>query len=568
MKALAESTGRQMSQVKKEIANLGDIGLFAEHSKSNQKLLAKPKPLSVAKVFNACKDIALSTGRNVMNNKVNIIKNLITSSGPLESRFLLRALAGKLRIGVGEKSLLVAITQAYMIYRQPEDKKLSIESAAFKEKLSKNSLLLQTAYCECPNYDKLIPALMEHNFEGLSKACFLTPGIPLKPMLAHPTKGVQEVLTKFEGSKFTCEYKYDGERAQIHYLDGGKVHVYSRNQENNTEKYPDIVKLIPQIVKPEATSFVLDCEAVAYDSVEKQILPFQVLSTRKRKNVNDNEITVHVCLFAFDILYYNDQSLVSLSLFERRRLLRENFNFIEGKFMLAHSKDLTEIDEIQEFLDESIQNKCEGLMVKTLHDEATYEIAKRSNKWLKLKKDYLEGVGDTLDLLPIGAYIGKGKRTGYYGGFLLACYDDKNDEFQSVCKIGTGFADEDLESLSRSLNEHLIDRPKPYFVLDESLKADVWFEPNQVWEVKCADLSISPVYRAGLGLVDPNKGVSLRFPRFIRVRTDKKVDDATTAEQIAQMYLNQEHRHFREKAVQEGAAPEEEEGEDEASEFY
>lgn len=539
MKALSESTGRNLAHVKKEISSLGDIGAFAEICKSNQKLLIKPKPLTVSVVFDAFKDIATMTGRNVMNNKVEKIKSLITASQPIESRYLLRSLSGKMRIGLGEKSLILAIAQAFMVYKTPELKK-QLDSEKFKEKLNKNALFLQTAFCECPNYEKIIPALFEHGFEDLSKSCFLTPGIPLKPMLAHPTKGVQEVLQRLEGAKFTCEYKYDGERAQIHY-NGDKIFIFSRNQENNTEKYPDIVKLIPEVIKPSTTSFIIDCEAVAYDISAKEILPFQILSTRKRKNVNESEITVRVCLFAFDLLFLNGESLVTKPLFDRRELLHENFNFVETKFMFATSKDLHEIDAIQEFLEESIKNKCEGLMVKTLHEEATYEIAKRSHKWLKLKKDYLEGVGDTLDLVPIGAYLGRGKRTGVYGGFLLACYDEKNDEFQSICKIGTGFSDEDLSTLSASLKEFSIAKPKSYFTFDESLKPDVWFEPSQVWEVKCADLSISPIHRAAVGIVDENKGISLRFPRFIKRRDDKKPEDGTNATQVAEMYLNQEN---------------------------
>ncbi|KAH9515874.1 tRNA ligase [Dermatophagoides farinae] len=541
MKALSEATGRNMAQLKKQLNDIGDIGSCSEISKTNQRLLVQPKPLTVQHVFDTFKSIATMTGRNVMSNKVEKIKSLITCSQPIESRYIMRALSGKMRIGLGEKSLITAIAQAYMIYKNPDNRK-QLDSERFKEKLNKNVSLLQTAFNECPNYDKLIPALLENGFDDLSKSCYLIPGIPLKPMLAHPTKGVREVLQRLEGLEFTCEYKYDGERAQIHLDNQGKIYIYSRNQENNTGKYPDIVKLMPDVMKSDVKSFIIDCEAVAYDVVNKQILPFQVLSTRKRKNVEESDIKVHICLFAFDLIYFNDESLVKKSLYERRQLLQENFEFIEGQFMRASSKDLNDIDVIQEFLDESIKNKCEGLMVKTLHKDASYEIAKRSFKWLKLKKDYLEGTGDTLDLIPIGAYYGRGKRTGVYGGFLLACYDDKNDEFQSICKIGTGFSDEDLATLSTSLKDLSISKPKSYYNVDETLKADVWFEANQVWEIKCADLSISPVYKAAIGIIDPQKGISLRFPRFIKVRDDKKPEDGTTAAQVAEMYLNQENQ--------------------------
>lgn len=417
---------------------------------------------------------------------------------------------------------------------------------------------------EVPDYAIIIPEIIRHGIFALKDHCKLQPDIPLKPMLAKPTKSITEVLDRFENQTFTCEYKYDGERAQIHYVANdseqqytrpntkpkpgvkGLSAIFSRNSEDLSKKYPDILAKLSTWVKPDTKSFVLDCETVAWDMVEKKVLPFQQLMTRKKKDVKIEDVKIKVCVFAFDMLFLNGEALVSKSLRERRAHLHEALMPVEGEFAFATSMDGQEIDEIQTFLDESMKASCEGLMVKMLDGtESGYEPSKRSRNWLKIKKDYLSGIGDSLDLVVLGAYHGKGKRTSVYGAFLLACYNTKTESYETVCNIGTGFSEAVLEELHTALSAITIDRPKPYY--DHSSgnnhQPDVWFEPKFVWEVKTADLTLSPRYKAGAkeGLEGGGeKGISLRFPRFIHVREDKKADEATTSRQVVEMYRKQE----------------------------
>ena len=195
-----------------------------------------------------------------------------------------------------------------------------------------NQIYAYTMSSELPSYEVIIPAMVEHGIFNLRETCKLQPGVPLKPMLAKPTKSITEVLDRFEGKNFTCEYKYDGERAQIHYvaedsplqyvsglkLPGkqtrGLSAIFSRNSEDLSKKYPDILAKLDTWIKKDTKSFVLDCETVAWDMVEKKVLPFQQLMTRKRKDVKVEDVKVRVCVFAFDMLFYNGEVLPSLRL--------------------------------------------------------------------------------------------------------------------------------------------------------------------------------------------------------------------------------------------------------------
>ena len=488
MKAIAQTTGRSMSQIKSDVQQTGDLGVVAERSRSNQKMMFTPAPHTVQSMFTKLKGIAQMSGATSMQKKVDTIKGIFVACRLSEARFFVRSLLGKLRIGLAEQSLLQALAQAVSLTPPPENKEepynlnaLSDRSeATTKQKVDDAALKIKTIYCQCPDYNQIIPVLIDDGIDALKEKCKMKPGVPLKPMLAQPTKGIHDVLERFDSIEFTSEWKYDGERAQIHMNEKGEISIYSRNQENNTTKYPDIISRISLTKKESVSSFILDCEAVAWDQEKKQILPFQILSTRKRKDANEAEIKVQVCVYMFDLLYLNGKALTEEPFLKRRDLLYEHFNENEGTWKFATKLDTNDMNELQIFLDEAVKGNCEGLMVKTLEKEATYEIAKRSRNWLKLKKDYLTGVGDSLDLIVLGGYRGKGKRTGVYGGFLLGCYDQENEEYQSICKIGTGFSDEDLKTHSEFFKDHVIKDARSYYRFDSGLTPDDWFDAVQV----------------------------------------------------------------------------------------
>ena len=554
-KVIANTTGLSLQRLRDQAKDVTDLGVLALNARKKQVTLGSQSALTVRGVFSVMRDMGSMSGKAVSAKKEGLITKLMVASKGEEAKFLIRSLQGTLRIGLQTKSLIAALARALVLTPPTlqadaapviDARKVQSEKA-FQAALETGLAVLKQAYIECPNLDLIIGSILQYGLTELPTHCTLTPGVPVEVMLGKPASSITAILDKFSHTLFTLEYKYDGERAQVHRTKDGLVKVYSRNSEDNTRKYPDVVSRLPRYSKEGVADYIIDCECVAWDAVNKRLLPFQTLTTRKRKDVKEEEITVQVALFAFDLLYLNGQSYLDQTLRVRREALRSHFVEVEGEFAFAVGKDTGDVEEIGTFLNEAVQSSCEGLMVKALDEESMYTPGKRS--WLKCKKDYLDGVGDTLDLVPIAAFYGKGKRTGHFGAFLLAVYDDEAEEYQSICKIGTGFSEEDIaqhaafyQKTGEDGNNRLLPACPRYYKVGDTMKPDVWLAPAQVWEVKCADLSISPVHQAAVGVVDSAKGIALRFPRFMRVRDDKKPEEATTSEQVVDFFRQQNVR--------------------------
>jgi DNA ligase-1 len=422
-KAVAKAVGMSEKQIKSQENVTGDLGIVAASGKASQKNITtffvkkvKTQPHTVGRVYDTFWKIANTHGANSANLKEGELIRLLNNADSDEAKYIIRMAQKALKIGASELTMQSALARAVAMTppNQSSFPPSILKYHDYETKAVEIEEVLKKAINECPDYDKVIPAMLQIGPNGYDMAhfgqlCKITPGIPVKPMLAQPTKGIQEILARFTDINFTCEYKYDGMRAQIHILPDRSIKFYSRNAENLTPMYPDLEAFLQSHINFDKISdCILDSEIVAFDRETHRIKPFQDIQTRGRKNVDINSIKVEVCIFPFDLLYLNGTSYLDLTLDKRRQALVDNFELFPGKFQFVEYKDTTNFEDIEQMLYDSVKVGCEGLMIKTLDQHAEYKPAKRSFNWLKLKKDYLEDskLGDSVDLVPIGAFWG------------------------------------------------------------------------------------------------------------------------------------------------------------------
>ena len=546
-KIVGKVIGLSDKQLKDKLISVGDLGKVASEGKKNVQTMDKftnfikigpSKPLLMSQVMKVYHDVAGKKGKSSQDEKSKIICKLMFDANKDEIKFIVRSLQKSLKIGASFKTILSAFARSVCkLYKGKLDEKEIYKILL----MSKNQLSDEDIF-----FNHIINLInTQDNFNKLVELCHITPGIPVNPQLARPSNGINVIFSRFEKIPFTCEYKYDGFRGQIHFYNN-KTEIFSRNLENMTETYPDIVEYVNNFQKESQeknkeqsiNSFIIDCEMVAFDTKNNKILPFQQLTTRSRKNVEINSITIHVCMFVFDILYLNNEILINKTLRERREILYKTFT--ENQYIqFAKNINSDNQEEIEAFMTNSIDSGCEGLIVKAIEKNSEYMPGQRNFNWLKLKKDYLDtSLGDSIDLVVLGANYGKGKRAGFYGSFLLGCYNDDSETYESVTMTGGGLKDSELEDVYNTMKEHILPKIPSNYRLGEA-KSEIIFEPYMVWEIKTADLTLSPIYTAGSNLQKEGKGISLRFPRFIRMRPDKKTTEAITSEEIVNLYESQ-----------------------------
>ncbi len=513
-RAIAFASGYDSSEVEKRLNVLGDIGRVAEEfiSKKKQKTLFT-EVLTLRKIYNTFNKIAQTTGEGSVDMKIKLLTGLLINASPLEAKYIARLADGNMRLGVADMTILEALANA----------KGSRERKP----------ILEEAYNKYPDIGEIAKILYSEGWEGIQKVD-VTPGIPLRPMLAERVRSPEEAWEKLKG-RLAAEFKYDGERMQIHILGNGEVQIFSRRLENITHQFPDVVEAVKKHVKLERG--IIEGEALAFDPDTGDFRPFQELMRRKRKHdIHETAKQIPVTLRLFDLIY-DGQSYLKKTFPERRRRLEEiiDENELIKVSELIYPKTL---EELKKFFLLSVEQGFEGLMIKSTGPDSIYQAGNRGWLWIKLKRDYRAELTDTLDLVVVGALYGRGRKAGLLSSYLMAVYDPENDVFKTVCKVGTGFKDEDIMEMNRLLKPYIRDR-KPARVVSQ-MEPDVWVEPAIVLEITAAEITLSPIHTCAYNQIEKNVGLALRFPRFTgRYRMDKSPEDATTEKEVIEMYQRQ-----------------------------
>ena len=513
IRALSKSSGIPIKKIELQYQEDGDFGQATSKvlEKKTQTTFLR-EDITIERVYDTLYKIAELKGTRSQDMKMKYISSLLNDATPIEAGFIAKIITSNLRLGIADYTILDALSIAY---------------TGSKE----NRPVLEHAYNVCSDLGKVAEAVAKDGISSL-KHFQISIFSPIRPMLADRIKSPKEAMEKM-GPEFAAEYKLDGERVQVH-IQGEKIILYSRSLENITNYYPDIVEKISKSLN--AKEVILEAEAVAINEDTGEFLPFQELMHRRRKYkiakaVQEYPITVNF----FDVMLVDGKSALDMPYKERRRLLEKIVK--ENSFAKIMPMTLVKTDnEVEDSLENAINAGCEGLMLKQL--DSPYRAGSRGSNWLKLKREYRNELGDSLDLVVVGAFYGRGRRTGRYGALLLSAYDEETDSFPSICKVGTGFTDESLDQFYQILSDKITIKKDPR--IESGLDADVWFEPEVVIEIVASEITLSPIHKVAMDKIRKGSGLALRFPKFTgRIRFEKTSENATTIDEILTLYNSQ-----------------------------
>ena len=513
IRAISKSAGLPIKKIEDDYRECGDLGLTASNIlKIKTQTTFTAEKITVERVYETLFKIAKLEGKGSQDLKMKYISSLLNDATPLEAKFVLKILLGTLRLGIAENTVMDALAIAFT---GKKENRVQIENAYnVSSDLGKVSLIVAT-----DGIDEI-------------KKFKISLFSPIRPMLADRVQSEKDVIKKMP-EQFVAEYKLDGERVQIH-KQSDKIVLFSRRLENITQYYPDIVERIGKTLN--VNEGVFEAEIVPINENTGEFLPFQELMHRRRKyKLAQAVLQYPITVNFFDVLYYDNKDCMNLEYSERRKILERLIN-VDDFAKLVPMLIVKNENEIESFLENSINAGCEGLMLKT--PSAPYRAGARGSNWLKLKREYRNELGDSLDLIVIGAYFGRGRRTGLYGTLLLGTYNQESDVFPSICKVGTGFTDESLDQLYQILSNKVTLKKNPRIISE--MEADVWLEPELILEIVGSEITLSPIHKTGLNLIRKGSGFALRFPKFTgKIRYEKAVEDASTDEEVLALYKGQ-----------------------------
>lgn len=514
VRAVVNSSGvttEKLYQIYQKTGDLGESTKLVMGKKMQTTLLSEQ--VTVERIYSTFYRISKTLGSGSQEIKLRLLSSLLNDSSATECKYIVKFALGTLRLGVADYSILDALSLAFT-----NDKKL------------RN--VLEPAYNVSSDLGKVGKLLATGGLSAVA-SLKIQPFIPIRPMLAERVRTAEEILDKMNGIA-AAEFKIDGERVQIH-TGSDKTEIFSRRLENITAHYPDIVRSVNKI---RSKNIILEAEVVAIEESTGEYLPFQELMHRRRKyNVSDAVERYPISLNLFDILYKGGHEVTHLPYSERRAMLESLVRKTnDSTIKIIAQKIVQNTAQIEELMSEAIESGCEGLMLKQL--DSPYRAGARGNAWTKIKREYRSEIADTLDLVVVGALFGKGRRTGRYGALLLSAYDQNSNTFKSVCKVGSGFKDSDLETLFKELQPHMLKNRHPR--VSSTLEMNVWFEPRVVIEVIASEITLSPSHSVGMNEIRSGFGLSLRFPKFTgKIRFDKNPEACTSEKELLSMYKQQ-----------------------------
>lgn len=515
IKAVARASGIRESEIQEDMKTTGDLGETAQKFMTKKKQVTFfQQPLTVQRVYETLDKMAKASGSGSIELKTALLAGLLADATPKETKYIIRTVTGNLRLGIADMTVLDALAIAYGGGKEAREH-------------------LERAYNVSSDLGRVAKIVVEKGLKAIKKF-EVSVGEPIRPMMCERLSSPEEILEKL-GGKCIADYKYDGERIQAHKKDD-EVILFSRRLENISDQYPDAVKLFSKYVK--AKEAILEAECVAIDPDTSEMRPFQELMHRRRKYEIEKAMEKYpVSLFLFDALYVDGEDLTLEPYHVRRKMLKSVIEESD-RVKIAKSIVTDDVAELEKFFLEAIENGCEGLVCKSIAEDSVYQAGSRGWLWIKYKRDYKSEMTDTVDLVVIGAFHGRGKRAGTYGALLLGTYNPDNDIFETVTKCGTGFTDEDLAKLPKLVKKHKISHKHPR--VQSTLEADVWFEPVVVLEILGAEITLSPIHVCAMDVIRKGSGLAIRFPRFTgNYRLDKSAEDATTTMEIVKMYRNQ-----------------------------